>query len=106
MPVTVQIPAALRKFTDGVKTVDLNPAALPELLDELGHRFPEISKHLRDDRGDVRRFVNIYVNDEDIRFLGGAAYKFQEGDTVLLVPSIAGGAPDQSVSEEAARCKS
>jgi bifunctional aspartokinase / homoserine dehydrogenase 1 len=92
MPVTVQIPTPLRKFTGGTQTVELPASALPELLDELSSRFPEISKHLRDDRGEVRRFVNIYVNDEDIRFLGGAAYRFRDGDTVLLVPSIAGGA--------------
>lgn len=48
--------------------------------------------HLRDDKGQVRRFLNIYVNEEDIRFLGGLGYSFQEGDEVLLVPSIAGGA--------------
>jgi len=92
MPVTVQIPTALRKFTGGTQTVELPASALPELLDELGNRFPEISKHLRDDHGEVRRFVNIYVNDEDIRFLGGANYRFRDGDSVLLVPSIAGGA--------------
>lgn len=108
MPVTVQIPTALRKFTEGAKSVDLAAAALPELLDELGSRFPEITKHLRDDRGEIRRFVNIYVNDEDIRFLGGSAYRFQDGDNVLLVPSIAGGAqPERSRrNEEVARCKS
>jgi molybdopterin converting factor small subunit len=50
--------------------------------------------HLRDEAGQVRRFVNIYVNEEDIRFLGGNDYKFREGDRVLVVPSIAGGAPE------------
>ena len=50
-----------------------------------------MARHLRDDSGQIRPFLNIYVNDEDIRFLGGEAYKFQEGDKVLLVPSIAGG---------------
>ena len=94
MPVIVQIPTALRKFTGGTQTIELPASALPELLDELGNRFPEISKHLRDDRGEVRHFVNIYVNDEDIRFLGGSSYRFRDGDNVLLVPSIAGGAPE------------
>src|SRR5579862_3868258 len=91
MPVTVHIPTALRKFTGGEQTAELAAAPLPDLLDQLSARFPDISRHLRDDRGEVRRFVNIYVNDEDIRFLGGAAYKFRDGDVVLLVPSIAGG---------------
>ncbi len=92
MPVTVHIPTALRKFTGGAQTAQLIAAELPDLLNQLGAQFPDISRHIRDDRGEVRRFVNIYVNDEDIRFLGGAAYRFRDGDVVLLVPSIAGGA--------------
>ena len=66
-------------------------ATLPELFGEIEHRFPAINKHLRDDSGQARRFVNIYVNEEDIRFLGGNEYRFREGDRVLGVPSIAGG---------------
>ena len=58
------------------------------MLDE---KFTELKPHLRDDKGQVRRFLNIYVNEEDIRFRGGQTYSFQEGDEVLLVPSIAGG---------------
>jgi sulfur-carrier protein len=91
VPITVQIPTALRKFTAGEQSVSVTALSLPELLDQLTARFPEISRHLRDDHGTLRRFVNVYVNDEDIRFLGGPDYKFREGDVVLLVPSIAGG---------------
>ena len=97
MPVTVHIPTALQKFTSGAQFVELAAASLPSLLDELVARFPEILRHLRDDNGELRRFLNIYVNDEDIRFLGGAAYQFRDGDDVLLVPSIAGGAPAEPV---------
>jgi len=93
MPVTVHIPTALRKFTGGAQSAELPAAPLPDLLDDLVVRFPELSRHLRDDRGELRRFLNIYVNDEDVRFLGGAAYKFKDGDDVLLVPAIAGGTP-------------
>jgi molybdopterin converting factor small subunit len=93
MKITVEIPTALRRFTDGVQSIECSSATLPELLGEIEQRFPAIVKHLRDDAGQVRRFVNIYVNEEDIRFLGGNDYKFQEGDRVLVVPSIAGGAP-------------
>jgi molybdopterin converting factor small subunit len=93
MKITVEIPSALRRFTDGVQTIECSSETLPDLLGEIEQRFPAISKHLRDDAGQVRRFVNIYVNEEDIRFLGGNAYKFREGDRVLVVPSIAGGAP-------------
>jgi len=93
MKITVEIPSALRRFTDGVQTIECSSETLPDLLGEIEQRFPAINKHLRDDSGQVRRFVNIYVNEEDIRFLGGNNYKFQEGDRVLVVPSIAGGAP-------------
>jgi molybdopterin synthase sulfur carrier subunit len=93
MKITVEIPTALRRFTDGVPSIECGSATLPELLGEIEQRFPAISKHLRDDGGQIRRFINIYVNEEDIRFLGGDAYQFQEGDRVLVVPSIAGGAP-------------
>jgi sulfur-carrier protein len=93
MKITVEIPSALRRFTDGVQTIECSSETLPDLLGEIEQRFPAISKHLRDDSGQVRRFVNIYVNEEDIRFLGGNNYKFREGDRVLVVPSIAGGAP-------------
>jgi sulfur-carrier protein len=92
MPITVQIPTALRKLTEGAQSIDFTGVkSLPELLDQLGEKFPQISRHLRDDHGKLRRFVNVYVNDEDIRSLGGADYLFREGDVVLLVPSIAGG---------------
>jgi molybdopterin synthase sulfur carrier subunit len=93
MKITVEIPTALRRFTDGVQTIECGSATLPELMGEIEQKFPAISKHLRDDAGQVRRFINIYVNEEDIRFLGGDQYKFREGDRVLVVPSIAGGAP-------------
>ena len=53
--------------------------------------FPQLKPHLRDEAGEIRRFLNVYVNEEDIRFLGGPGYTFQDGDEVLLVPSVAGG---------------
>ncbi|MBZ5641469.1 MAG: MoaD/ThiS family protein [Acidobacteriia bacterium] len=96
MKITVEIPTALRRFTDGVQSIECGSATLPELMSEIESRFPAISKHLRDDAGQVRRFINIYVNEEDIRFLGGDSYKFREGDRVLVVPSIAGGAPSNA----------
>src|SRR4029077_5755590 len=93
MKITVEIPSALRRFTDGVQTIECSSETLPALLGATQQRIAAINKHLRDDSGQVRRFVNIYVNEEDIRFLGGNNYKFREGDRVLVVPSIAGGAP-------------
>jgi len=91
MTVTVQIPTALRRHTGGAAKVDCSPANLDELFSLLDRQFPELKPHLRDEAGQVRRFLNVYVNEEDIRFLGGPSYAFQDGDEVLLVPSIAGG---------------
>jgi len=91
MPITVQIPTALRRHTSGVGSVECSATNLEELFSVLDEKFPELKPHLRDDKGQIRRFLNVYVNEEDIRFLGGTAYSFQEGDEVLLVPSIAGG---------------
>jgi sulfur-carrier protein len=90
MNVTVSIPTAFRRHTENVDRLQCSATRLDDLLDSLGARFPELKPHLRDEQGKVRRFLNIYVNDEDIRFLGND-YKFQEGDEVTLVPSIAGG---------------
>lgn len=91
MPITVQIPTALRRHTEGIGSITCTASNLGELFSVLDEKFPELKPHLRDDKGQIRRFLNIYVNEEDIRFLGGPGYAFQEGDEVLLVPSIAGG---------------
>ena len=90
MSVTVSIPSAFRRHTEGLDRFEASAANISELLDALGQRFPELKPHLRDEQGKVRRFLNIYVNDEDIRFLA-KDYKFGDGDEVTLVPSIAGG---------------
>ena len=92
MTVTVQIPTALRRLTSGTGQVKCSAGNLGELFSALDQQFPDLKAHLRDDAGEVRRFLNVYVNEEDIRFLGGNSYAFQDGDEVLLVPSIAGGA--------------
>jgi molybdopterin converting factor small subunit len=91
MSVKVQIPSALRRHTEGVGSVDCDASTLDELFSALDQKFPALKPHLRDETGQVRRFLNVYVNEEDIRFLGGNQYAFQDGDEVLLVPSIAGG---------------
>jgi len=90
MNVTVSIPTAFRQHTGNVDRFQCAAGDLTQLLDALDARFPQLKPHLRDEQGQVRRFLNIYVNDEDIRFLG-KDYKFSEGDEVTLVPSIAGG---------------
>jgi sulfur-carrier protein len=92
MNVTVQIPSALRRHTGGAAKVTCCASNLNELFSSLGGQFPQLKPTLCDESGQIRRFLNVYVNEEDIRFLGGASYAFKEGDEVLLVPSIAGGA--------------
>lgn len=91
MPVTIEIPTAFRRFTDGAPRVDCSASTVAEALDALTKRFPALSRHVRDDSGQIRQFLNIYLNEEDIRFLGGESCALREGDRVLLVPSIAGG---------------
>ena len=91
MSVKVVLPNAFQKHTNGTREIQSAAQNLPQLITEIETSFPALKPHLRDGAGQVRRFLNIYVNEEDIRFLGGPSYTFQEGDEVLLVPSIAGG---------------
>jgi sulfur-carrier protein len=91
MPVTIEIPTAFRRFTDGAPKVDCSATTIAEALADLTTRYPALSRHVRDESGQIRQFLNIYLNEEDIRFLGGESCSLQEGDRVLLVPSIAGG---------------
>ncbi|HMD43835.1 MAG TPA: MoaD/ThiS family protein [Candidatus Acidoferrum sp.] len=91
MPVTIEIPTAFRRFTEGSPKLDTGAATVAEALDELTRQFPGLSKHVRDEQGQIRQFLNVYLNEEDIRFLGGESVALKDGDRVLLVPSIAGG---------------
>ena len=91
MAVKVIIPTPLRAYAGKQDSVELEANNVAEALNGLTLRFGDLKKHLYSDDGKLRSFVNVYVNDEDIRFLGGADYRFREGDVVLLVPSIAGG---------------
>jgi molybdopterin synthase sulfur carrier subunit len=91
MSIKVVIPTAFTRHTDGRKQFDSTAENLPGLLADIDKTFPALSTQIKDEGGKLRRFINIYVNDEDIRFLGGETYAFQEGDEVMLIPSIAGG---------------
>src|SRR5271155_2607156 len=92
MSVRVLLPNAFQKHTNGAKELQSSASNLPQLLDEIEVTFPALKTHLRDETGNVRRFINFYVNEEDIRFLGNEKYAFKDGDEVLVIPSIAGGA--------------
>ncbi len=91
MPITVRLGSPFRRHTRGEETVVCSAANLPQLFEELETKFPGLTKNLCTEQGEPRPFLNVYVNEEDIRFLGGRNYAFGEGDEVLLIPSIAGG---------------
>ena len=88
----VHIPAPLRKLTNNEEVVEVIAVTIEDAITELQTRYPGIRERLMDESGTVRRSLNVYVNEEDIRFLGGSEYRFHDGDEVLLIPSIAGGA--------------
>jgi sulfur-carrier protein adenylyltransferase/sulfurtransferase len=92
MPVSILIPTALRQFSGGAAEISVEAATAGEALDHLTARHAELKKHLFNERGALRSFVNVYVNDEDIRHSGGPDTPLKDGDTVMIVPSIAGGA--------------
>lgn len=91
MTVKVLIPTPLQKFTQDKATVECDGGTINELLDSLEQNCPGIKARLCDEQGQLRRFVNFYVNSEDIRFLDGANTALKEGDEVSIVPAVAGG---------------
>lgn len=91
MPVTIEIPTAFRRFTNGTPKLECSATNIAGALADLTARYPELKRHVRDESGQIRQFLNVYLNEEDIRFLGGESCILKEGDRVLLVPSIAGG---------------
>ncbi|WP_188190685.1 MoaD/ThiS family protein [Nonomuraea sp. SYSU D8015] len=91
MAIEVRIPTILRNYTDGAKAVNAEGATLDELITNLESRHPGIKDRLVDDAGGLRRFVNVYLNDEDVRFLGGLGTPVSDGDTVTVLPAVAGG---------------
>jgi len=90
MAIEVRIPTILRTYTDGEKSVTGDGANLSALIDDLEANHPGIKDRLLDD-GDLRRFVNVYVNDEDVRFIGGLEAELKDGDQVVVLPAVAGG---------------
>jgi sulfur-carrier protein adenylyltransferase/sulfurtransferase len=92
MAVTITIPTALRHFAGGTSRIELEAATAAEALDKLTSQYAELRRHLYDDQNTLRSFVNVYVNDEDIRHQSGPETPLRDGDTLMIVPSIAGGA--------------
>ncbi len=92
MAIEVRIPTILRSYTGGEKAVSGSGATLTALLDDLDSRHSGLRGRLVTDEGALHRFVNVYVNDEDVRFLGGLETKLADGDNVTVLPAVAGGA--------------
>ena len=91
MAIEVRIPTILRTYTGGEKAVTGDGASLSALIDDLEGNHPGLKERLVDN-GDLRRFVNVYINDEDVRFIGGLEATLADGDQVVVLPAVAGGA--------------
>ncbi|HXD91089.1 MAG TPA: ubiquitin-like small modifier protein 1 [Candidatus Binataceae bacterium] len=91
MPVRVRVPTPLRRFTAGSDEVTASGESIKAVLQDLDRRHPGIGERLLDDKGELRRFVNVYLNGDDIRFLSQLESKVKDGDDISIVPAIAGG---------------
>jgi molybdopterin synthase sulfur carrier subunit len=87
----VRIPTPLRKLTNNEEIVVVNAGTINEAIKELQSRFPGIQERLMDEKGEVRRFINVYLNEEDIRFLQNQNTALKDGDEISIIPAIAGG---------------
>lgn len=90
MAIEVRIPTILRSYTGGQKSIEGSGSTLDELISDLDGRYDGLRGRLIDESG-LRRFVNVYLNDEDVRFLGGLGAPVSDGDTVTVLPAVAGG---------------
>jgi sulfur-carrier protein len=91
MAIEVKIPTILRTYTGGAKSVEAKGGTLAELIDDLDNANPGLKGRLITDNGDLHRFVNVYVNDEDVRFTGSLQSPLKDGDAVTILPAVAGG---------------
>ena len=91
MAVRVRIPTPLRAMTKGSGEVQATAGTVGDLIEDLERQYPGLRERLVEESGEIRRFINIYVNEEDIRFLQGAQTALKQGDEVSIVPAIAGG---------------
>jgi sulfur-carrier protein len=90
MAVRIHIPTPLRQHTDGQAVIEASGATVQAALDDLGRRFPAVLQRIFEN-GQLRRFVNVYLNDEDIRYLDSLATSVKEGDELSIIPAVAGG---------------
>ena len=91
MSVSVRVPTILRPYTQGVSEVSAEGGTLTEVLDSLDASYPGIKGRVLDDSGELRRFVNVYVDDDDVRFADGLQTSIKDGGQVSIIPAVAGG---------------
>ncbi len=91
MSIVVRIPTPLRKMTNGQAKVEVDSAVLGDLVEKLNSEYPGFKDRLVDEEGELRYFVNIYLNGEDVRFMDGLNTSTSEGDEISIVPAVAGG---------------
>ena len=91
MPITVRIPTPLQNMTQNKAEVESSGTNIREVIDDLERNFPGIKERICDEKGNIRRFINIYVNEEDVRFLKQDQTSLKDGDEVSIIPAIAGG---------------
>ena len=91
MSVTVRIPTPIRRVTNGEDKITVSGATLRQIIEAMEEKYPGIKARLCDDKGDLRNFVNIYINGEDVRFLSGIDSPLNPGDEVSIIPAVAGG---------------
>ena len=91
MPVTVRVPTPLRPLTGNAEQVEACGSSVKEIIADMESKYPGIKGRLCDESGEIRRFINVYVNDEDIRFQNNQETSVKDGDLISIVPAIAGG---------------
>ncbi|MEV5963209.1 ubiquitin-like small modifier protein 1 [Kribbella sp. NPDC051952] len=91
MSVSVRVPTILRPYTQGVSEVSAEGSTLSEVLDSLDGSYPGIKSRVLDDSGELRRFVNVYVDDDDVRFADGLQTAIKDGGQISIIPAVAGG---------------
>src|SRR5260370_305339 len=101
MAVKIRVPVALRQLTRGAAIVEVNAADVSQALDELNQKYPGFKERLYDDKGELRQFINIYRNDEDIRFGSGLKTPLKDSDDLSIIPAVAGGSPPSGPDDRA-----
>ena len=99
MAVTIRIPTTFRELAKGNSSISSDGKTLSELLEQIRTEYPDFVNRVLDDEGNLQRFVNIFLDDEDVRFLGGLDTELEQGQIVSIVPAVAGGTDNKSVNE-------